>query len=82
MTTLRDKLPSGFMCEFGESKAAKFIDVEVVAEHGFFSGGDNIRWLGKQRHAYVWWELANGYGVAWNENPSKGYSFPVMKLKK
>ena len=80
MITLRDKLPQDFMLEFGDSRASKVLDVEIVAEHG--SDGDNVRWMGNQRNVYVWWELANGYGVAWNENPAKGYSFPVMKLKK
>lgn len=81
MTTLRDKLPHDFMMEFSRSKAAKFLDVEVIAEHGHFSGGDSKRWPGIQRHIYVWWELANGYGVGWNENPAIGWSFPTMKLK-
>lgn len=26
-----------------------------------------------------WWELKNGYVVGWNENPSRGWSFPVEK---
>ena len=80
MTTLRDKLPQDFMIEFGDSRAAQFLDIEIVAEHG--SDGDNIGWIGKHKHVYGWWELVNGYAVAWNENPAKGYSFPVIRLKK
>ncbi len=75
---LRDKLPECFMLEFSESQAAKFLDVEVLKEHSLDQ--DHVHWLGKHRNVYVWWELANGYGVAWNENPARGYSFPVVKL--
>jgi hypothetical protein len=66
------------MLEFSDTQAAKFLDVEVVKEHS--PDEDNVRWPGSHHHVHVWWEMANGYGVAWNENPSRGYSFPVVKI--
>lgn len=78
MAKLRDKLPQDILMEFGDTKAARMLDVEVVAEHG--SDGDNKAWPGPHRFVYGWWELANGYAVAWNENPAKGYSFPVVRI--
>jgi hypothetical protein len=76
---LRDKVPQEFFLEFMDTPAAKFLDVEVIAGHG--SDGDNVRWPGIHRNVYGWWELANGYGVAWNENPARGWSFPVKKVR-
>lgn len=39
------------------------------------------KWPGKEKYVYVWYVLANGYAVGFNENPCMGYSFPVIKLK-
>ena len=75
---LRDKVPDNFMLEFSGTRAAKFLDIEVVKEHSL--DDDNVRWPSSHKHVSVWWELANGYGVAWNENPARGYSFPVVKI--
>jgi hypothetical protein len=35
----------------------------------------------KHKYVYTWWELENGYAVGWNENPSRGWSFPIMRIK-
>ena len=59
------------------SPAAKLLDVEVVAEYGHTNNNPKP-WPGKHKHVCVWWQLANGKAVAWNENPSKGWSFPVI----
>lgn len=66
------------MLEFSDTRAAKFLDVEVVKEYS--PDEDNVRWPGSHHHVHIWWEMANGYGVAWNENPARGYSFPVVKI--
>lgn len=55
------------------SPAAMLLDVEVIAKH-------DSAWPGKQRNVNVWWELADGHAVGWNENPSRGWSFPVITL--
>jgi hypothetical protein len=53
--------------------AAMLLDVEVVVKH-------DGAWPGKHRNVHVWWELEDGHAVAWNENPSRGWSFPVITL--
>lgn len=75
-TVLRDVLPKEFFTEFKDAPANKHLDQVVVREH--LHGG----WQGKHKYVMCWWRLANGYAVGWNENPSVGWSFPVICLKK
>ena len=81
--TLSDVLPlslNDFLVEYEDSEAAKYLDVKVVYEHGI--NGDYTSWEGAHKNVVVWWELANGKKVGFNENPSIGWSFPVIgKLK-
>lgn len=73
---LKDALPFEFMQgEFDDTRAMKMADVEVVREG---SGP----WIGNQKYVYSWYILANGYAVGHNENPNRGWSFPVMKMSK
>ena len=76
MKTLRDVLPTeAFWGEYENDKFQKFLDVEIVSEHC-------TNWVGNHKNVYYWWNLSNGYAVGWNENPSRGWSFPVVKMKK
>lgn len=76
MATLKDVLPYEFTRgEFSDTKAFKFADCLVVAEH-------EHGWIGPQKNVHVWYELDNGYAVGWNESPSVGWSFPVVKIKR
>lgn len=75
--TLRDVINFDFISEFSD-EASKYLDVEVVEE----MDGCKIGWPGTHKNVFVWWKLANGKAVAWNENPARGYSFPVITLKK
>lgn len=77
MTTLKDVLPREFLVEFSDTPAFKLKDVEVVEEHTCCSK----KWPGAQRHVMNWFVLANGKAVGWNENPSRGWSFPVIRAK-
>ena len=71
---LRDALPYDFFWgEYDTSRAMLMIDIEVVSTHDGY-------WIGKEKNVHVWWALANGYAVGWNENPCRGWSFPVCKL--
>lgn len=54
----------------------KFMFEPIVAEHT--EGG----WAGTHKYVRFWCELANGYAVGFNENPARGWSYPVIKLKK
>jgi hypothetical protein len=72
--TLKDSMPYEFVgCEFDTTRAYKMKDVEVVSEH-------LCNWIGKEKHVFHWVKLANGYAVGFNENPARGWSFPVKKI--
>lgn len=57
-----------------------------VAPAEFLNGGydetSTEPWPGKEKNVRVWWILANNYAVGWNENPNRGWSFPVMNCFK
>jgi hypothetical protein len=62
-----------------DTRSWKFRDVEVVEEYGY---GEKWKpWPGTHKNVMNWCVLANGYAVGWNENPSRGWSFPVVKVK-
>ena len=80
MMRLIDWAPSEFATGMWDDTAAwKFRDVEVVSEHGW--GEDGKSWPGSHKNVANWCVLANGWAVGWNENPSRGWSFPVKRLK-
>jgi len=81
MKTLKDVLPTEFMGgEYVNDKARKHADVQVTATHDPYNGG--LRWPGSHKNVVIWYELANGKAVGWNENMSRGWSFPVITYKK
>ena len=79
--TLKDYMPREFMGgEYHDTKAFKLADVVVVKEHcRHYDQDEYIRWPGKHKNVHYWVELENGYIVGWNENPARGWSFPVIK---
>ena len=78
MKTLKDVMPHEFMgSEYQDTRAVKFADVRVTGE--FY--GHQVRWPGTHKNVQWWVKLANGYAVGWNENPGRGWSFPVVKVK-
>jgi len=78
MKRLSDVLPREFMgVEYTDTPARKYADIVVVAEHH----SHIRRWIGPQRYVMTWYVLANGKAVGWNENPSRGWSFPVIKFE-
>ena len=86
MKTLRDVLPKAeyetylAVCTT-TPRVEKMLDIEVVVIHFSFLNPSAWKpWPGTHRYVHTWWELANGYGVGWNENPSRCHSFPVVKL--
>lgn len=72
---LIDLVPPEFSQEYIDTRAFKMKDVGVKEE--IF----DRPWIGPHKHVCVWWILDNGYAVAWNENPWRGWSFPVEKVK-
>ena len=82
MKTLRECLPKEALSD--EPKLEKFYDIKVVKEHSTIYETEEFpytQWPGTHKHVGTWWELENGYVVGWNENPSWGWSFPVVKIK-
>ncbi len=85
--TLKDVLPREFFDEhmevrrgnsFVPSPVIRLLNVEVVASYG--SQGNFVPWPGIQRNVTAWWKLSDGHAVGWNENPCRGWSFPVITL--
>ncbi len=89
---LREWLPKEFFASYQDSKANKYLDIEIKEEytssesHQLFINGKTYThksWRGiggTHKHVLYWVLLENGYAVGWNENPSRGWSFPVMKI--
>lgn len=80
--TLKEKLPPEFIGgEYRNTKAFQMRDIIVTKEHCYLWDGDNyIKWPGSHKNVNSWVELENGYIVGWNENPLRGWSFPVLKI--
>lgn len=76
MNLLRHEVPREFFQEFMDTPAARLLNVEVLERRG-----PPQRWPGKHKHVSTWWILANGRCVGWNENPSRGWSFPVARWR-
>ena len=75
---LRDVLPHEFFKNFMESRAAKLLDVPVVETFRSYI----TPWPGTHKNVHIWWRLANGKSVGWNESPARGWSFPVITHRK
>lgn len=82
LQTLSEAMPKEFLSgDHDKTQAFKFRDEIVIKEHSMFTDQDEFqKWPGTHKNVYFWVELENGYAVGWNENPSKGWSFPVLKF--
>ena len=67
----------GILVDYDTDKFLDYLEHKVVAEHD----GCVKAFPGPHRNVYVWWELESGHAVGFNENPSVGWSFPVVKLR-
>jgi hypothetical protein len=80
MGTLREWLPQEFFIEHRTPAVMRLLDVDVTEKvDGTVSGQG---WPGPHRWVMSWVKLANGKAVGWNENPGRGWSFPVTTLNK
>jgi hypothetical protein len=83
MTTLMDWAPREFQQGiWDDSPAWKFRDMKVIKEYSMFEEDIWKSWPGVHKNVKTWCILENGYAVGWNENGSRGWSFPVIKYKK
>lgn len=81
---LKDYLPDGFLSgSFDDDRAFKFKDVIVVKVGDDVEVPSHLRlsWPGREKFVFNWYVLSNGYAVGFNENPSRGWGFPVIKYK-
>lgn len=74
---LKDVLPyEAISGEYEGSPFLKYLNIKIVEK---MDGKDNP-WPGAHKNVMVWWKLANGKAVAWNENPGRGWTFPLYCL--
>lgn len=73
---LRDELPREARDTYNYPALANLLHLEVVERHDGCEPGQG--WPGPQRNVNWWFTLENGKRVGWNENPSTGWSFPVL----
>lgn len=78
---LKDYLPDEFlMGEYDNTRAYKLKEVDVLEKvDGTYPG---YGWPGREKHVLWWYVLTDGHIVGFNENPSRGWSFPVRRQKK
>lgn len=72
---LIDVLPAEFMQgSYENSPAMAHVFVDVVDT---FHAGERP-WPGRHKNVSVWYALADGTAVGFNENKQRGWSFPVI----
>jgi hypothetical protein len=76
--TLKDVMPREMAGDM-DTAAYKLRDVTVVAKHSL-SDDDWKPWPGSHKNVVFWVILTNGKAVGWNENLSRGWSFPVIRV--
>jgi hypothetical protein len=74
---LIDILPREFANEYSDTHAWHFRNETVIEK----VDGRERAWPGPHKHVLNWYILADGHIVGWNENPARGWSFPVMRMK-
>jgi len=74
---LRDWLPEGAEVP---KKVEKLLHTNVLKEYSLQQDEQWKPWPGTHKHVYSWCLLKNHCAVGWNESPSRGWSFPVLKL--
>jgi hypothetical protein len=53
----------------------------VIAEFTTRGSGNFKPWPGKHKNVTNWIAIEGGKAIGWNENPSKGWSFPVISYQ-
>jgi len=77
---LRHELGRDFWLEYYDTPAAKLADVPVAAVHSRLQDDEAFpEWPGPARNVHRWFVLADGHAVGFNENPSRGWSYPVLR---
>ncbi len=80
--TLADHLPEEFLDgSYTFTEAYKYRDVRVLKIYSLSDEATWRTWPGPHKNVSFWVVLDNGKAVGWNENPGRGWSFPVFGYK-
>ena len=63
------------------NRIEKYLDCKIIKEYAVHNKGF-ISWKsigGSHKFVYSWILLENGIAIGWNENPARGFSFPIIK---
>lgn len=71
-----------YLSESEEKKMSKLMDKQILYE---FVSHNEITWVswqefGSHKNVYCWILLEKGQAIGWNENPARGWSFPMKKV--
>lgn len=75
--TLKDWLPYGYDTATIDPKIEKHLDDFITVE----LDSRDKHWIGKHKNVLNWCMLNTGYAVGFNESPSRGWSFVIVKIK-
>jgi len=75
--SLADAMPREFR-DYQDTPAMRLKDVLVKFKISRTHESTWMAWPGPQKNVYFWVILENGKAVGFNENPAKGWSFPVI----
>lgn len=79
---LREWLPQEALGgEYVNDRHMKFLDHEIIAEYTIAQNKMFKSWPGHEKNVLHWCIIKTGQCIGWNENPSKGWSFPVTPAK-
>lgn len=78
--TLKDVLPIEFLNgEYDDTEAYSLKDIVVKNVYSCNRNEFDYRpWCGPQKNVNLWVRLENGKIVGFNQNMSRGWSFPVL----
>ena len=87
MITLRDWLSYDALDDVTTEQIRKYYHCEVLQQYGgMVMGKDGLLtagpwkpWPGAHKHVMNWCVLDNGKAIGFNENPSRGWGFPVIR---
>jgi hypothetical protein len=76
--TLAEAMPLEFTRgEYNDTPAYALKDQTVKTVYSS-AAGTFKKWPGPQKNVYFWVVLENYKRIGWNENPARGWSFPVL----
>lgn len=56
----------------------RYLSRKILAEYDDNGREGSRRWPGKHKNVTTWIAIEGGKAIGWNENPSSGWSFPVI----